>query len=807
MSSAPVSVRSLLRARASSLTIVATLGLAIGATATVFAIVDAVLLRGLPFPDDARLVWIASVRTDRDDAPFTVPEFVDFGERVRDVELAAFANWSATFQAGDAAIRLQGMRMSGNGFRVLQATAAAGRLLRPEDDAIGAPKVVVLSCGLWQSRFGASSQIIDHVIRLNGEPYIVAGVMPRDFPWSMRDVDVVVPLSPDNDPRRHIRTSTNILRFFGRLKPQSTIISAERELTDLTTELRRQYPREYASKRSVHLTPLHAYLVGDHRLTLEVLMACVGLALAIAVINVLTLLLIRTSAREGELAVRRALGARTADVGRQLVAEAAVMSLAGSVLGSLGAVVALGVIGGLGLAVPQIEQAHMTGATFTLIGGITCVAIAIFSLVPLFVTRHSNPQSAFFAAGRSGAVTRRQRRMWGAFIVTEFALAVMLTAVSATLSESLLRLQRVDLGFDPSSTFVARVSLPPGKYASIADVLRFYEELAAAVRSEPGVASAGVISVAPLSGLLYAVPFSVAGRALPEGERAMANYRAVSPGFLSTVHAVLIAGRGFDESDDERAPAVAIVTRALARRWFEGVEPVGKQVLVNDNNTGPRPLTIVGVVKDLRQVRIDGEASADVFIPLRQVHKDGASFVVNNQFWTIRLSTRSAGFGKRFAALMKQVDPDAATASTGMMQEYVDGALATRRFSVTALLVFALIALIQAALGIYGVMADNVERRRREIGIRLAVGATPLWLASMVLRQALLLSAAGVALGIGGALLAGGAISKLVFDITPGDPYLLAGVGALLLAVSACASWIPARAASQVDPLTALRGQ
>jgi predicted permease len=796
----------LLRSRALSLTIVATLSIAIGATAAVFAIVDVVLWRGLPFPDPSRLMWIASVRTDRDDAPFTVPELMDFSERVRDVELAAFANWSATFLVGDATIRLQGMRMSGNGFRVLQATPAAGRLLRPEDDAIGADKVVVLSYGLWQSRFAGSLEIVGHAIPLNGERYIVAGVMPRNFPWSMRNVDIVVPLSPDSDPRRHIRSSTNILRFFGRLKSHATITTAQRELTDLTRELRSRYPRDYASKRGVQLTPLHTYLVGDHRLTLVVLLACVGIALVIAIINVLTLLLIRTSAREGELAVRRALGARTVDVGHQLFAEATVVSLAGAALGTGGAIMALGVVRKLGLAVPQIEQVRMTGVTFALIGCITCLAIAIFSLTPLAAMRHSSPQVALLASGRAGAVTRGQRRLWGSFIVTEIALAVMLTAVAATLSGSLRRLQRVDLGFDPSSTFVARVSLPPGKYQSIADVTRFYETLAAAVRSEPGVASAGVISVGPLSGLLYAVPFAVAGRPVTEGERAMANYRAVSPAFLSTVRAALIAGRGFAESDDEHAPAVAIVTRALARRWFEGGDPVGKRVLVNDNNTGPRPLTVVGVINDMRQVRIDGEASADIFIPLRQVHKDGAAFVVNNQFWMIRLSNAGTGFGPRFAALMKQVDPNAATAGTGMMQEYVDAALATRRFSVASLLGFGLIALIQAALGIYGVMADNVERRRREIGVRLAVGATPLLLASAVLRHALLLSAAGVALGIVGALLAGGAIAKLVFGITPGDPYLLAGVSAVLFVVSVCASWIPARRASQVDPLTALRG-
>jgi predicted permease len=801
-----LAARALRRTPLASTFIVATLALCIGASTGVFSIVYGVLFRGLPYQSPDRLMWISSVRPDRADAPFTLPEFMDLRDRARTVDLGAYTSWSATFPTPSATQRLQGMRISAGSFDMLGARPTAGRLLRASDDEVDADRVVVVSHGFWNRQFGGSDEIIGRTIPLNGEPHTVIGVLPRHFPLPLRDLDVVVPLAPDRDPRRHVRTSTNFLRLVGRLRGETPLEAAERELTALTAELRAQFPAEYANKLGVRFVPIHEYLVGDARPTLLVLLACVAVMLAIAFANILNLLLIRWTTRQEEIAVRRALGASTWNVASQLLAESVLLAGAGAVAGTLLAYWGVELVTRVGPAnIPRLDEVRVDGTVLLFVAALLTIATALFSIAPLGAALRAAPQGALRAASRTGAGHRRQAKLRGAFIVSQVALAVILAATTAALLQSLTRLERVELGYRPDSVFVGRVSLSPQRYARPADVAAFHARLQAALARQPGVVDAGVISVAPLSGLLASVPFSVPdGPPVDQRERRSVNYRAISPGYLPSIRATIIAGRGFTESDDALAPPVALVSRALADRWFGGSDPLGKQVLVDDNNTGPRPLTVVGVVENMRHIDLIGPPTHDVYIPLPQIHRDGVGLVTNNQFWTVRLATPVSAFGPAFLQALRAVDPDAATSGLSSMSSYIDLALAPRRFAVTLLIGVSVIALALAALGVYGVMAYSVTQRRREIGVRLALGAQPRRVVGLVLGQALGLSLLGIALGIAGSLLAGRAVAGLLFGIAPNDMWTLIQVSVLIGVVSLAASWIPARRAARVDPVLIL---
>jgi putative ABC transport system permease protein len=432
---------------------------------------------------------------------------------------------------------------------------------------------------------------------------------------------------------------------------------------------------------------------------------------------------------------------------------------------------------------------------------VTAFGTVLFGFVPFANALRTAPQVALRAAGRSRGEGHHQSRARTVFLVAQVALALMLTAAAGGMLTSLLRLRRVDLGFRPDSVFVARIALPPGRFASANDVSHFYERLDTALLATPGVEAAGVTSVAPLSGLLASVPFAVVGRepASP-GERPLANFREVSPGYFAAIRAAVLAGRAFTENDDERAAPVAVVSHALAARYLEGRDPVGQQLLIDDNNQGPRPVTIVGVLRDLRHVDLDGPPPFDIYIPLRQIHRDGVANVVNNQFWTVRLAGGVSTFGVTFARLLRDADPDAAPSGMGGLEGYLSRWLAPRRFSVVLLLGFALVSVALASFGVYGVVAYGVARRRREISLRLALGSSPAGVLRLVLAQTLRLAAIGIVLGEIGALLGGRALAGLLFGVTPSDPALLAAVAVLLAITTLAASLFPALRASRIDP-------
>jgi predicted permease len=783
-----------------ALTVVCTLALTIGATTAVFSVVNTVLLRALPFASPERLVWVASVRPDNPSAPFSLPELMDYRSRSRTLSgLAAYANWSASLAGDGVTERLQGARLSANAFEVLGVSPSAGRLLNESDDRADAPPVVVLSYRLWQRQYGGAGDVIGKAVRINAESFVIVGVLPAHFPLPLLGLDVVTALAPDRDPLRHVRNSVNFLRVFGRLNPGADAREAQAELTAICRSLREQFPVEYARKDAVQVTALHDVLVGDHRQSMLVLLAAVMLVLAIALANLVSLALVRASGRRAELSMRIAIGASRLRLTRQLTGEALLLAVVGSGLGWL--VAAHAVEGALRWAppsIPRLAEVRLDGTVALLVTALTALVTVLLTLAPLGAISGD----ALRPVSRGAFGDRSSHRVRNAMVVSEIAAALVLLLATIVLVQNLLQLQELHPGFDPNGVFQARVSIPPA-YPSAEDVSRFYERLSDRLVASPGVLEVGVISVAPLSGLLATVPFSVAEGSPLDRDRPSANLRTISPGYLSTVGTRLLSGRSFSETDRWDTPHVALVSEALADRFLPG-RAVGERLLIDDNNVGPRPVEIIGVVEDVRHAALDLPPTFDVYLPLRQVHPDGLAFLRNNQFWMVRMDSDPEALRATFLSHLGAIDPDAAVSGTGTMRQFLDAWLGPRRFQLGLFGAFALTAVLLAVLGLYGLVSYAVSQRAREIGLRMAIGATQRDAQRMVLRQAAGLALAGAAVGLG---LAGAAlplVSGMVQDVWI-HPAAVAAAAAFLMGVVLMAAWLPARRAASIEPTLALR--
>ncbi len=787
-----------------ALTVVCTLALTIGATTAMFSVVNSVLVRALPFQSPERLVWVASVRPDNPSAPFTLPEFMDYRSRTRTLSgLAAYANWSASLLGDGVTERLQGARLSANAFEVLGVTPSAGRLLNDSDDRPDAPQVVVLSYRLWQRQYGGAADVIGKAVRINAESFVIVGVLPAQFPLPMRDIDVVTPLVPDRNPLRHVRSSVNFLRFFGRLNPGTDAAQAQVELTAICRSLRQQFPADYVRKDAVSAVTLHEVLVGDHRQSMLLLLAAVVVVLATALANLVSLALVRANARRAEMSMRMAIGASRLDLARQLTVEALLLAVVGSGLGWLVAVQAIqAALRWAPPSIPRLSEVRLDGTVALLVTAVTALVTVLLTVAPLGAIGRTRALDALRPTSRGAIGDRWNHRVRNAMVVSEIAAALVLLLATIVLVQNLVQLQDLDPGFNPEGVFQARVAIPPS-YRSPEDVSRFYERLSDRLVASPGVAQVGVISVAPLSGLLATVPFSVAEESSSEHDRPSAKLRAISPGYPSTVGTRLLDGRPFSETDRSGTPPVALVSSALVDRFLSG-RAVGERLLIDDNNEGPRPVEIIGVVENVRQAALDLPPAFDIYIPLRQIHPDGVPFLRNNQFWMVR--TDPEAFRATFLSHLRAVDLDAAISGTGSMRQLLDAWLGPRRFNLGLFGAFATTAVLLAVLGLYGLTSYAVSQRAPEIGLRMAIGATERDARRMVLRQALGLGVAGAAVGLGFALAARPLVSGMFQNVSL-HPAAVAAAAAFLMGVVLLAAWLPARRAARIEPTLALRAQ
>jgi predicted permease len=782
---------------------VATLTLALAANSSVFAVIHAVLLEQLPYRDPERLALLWNVKADGDHEVLSILNLEDYQSGTRTIDgMAAWFDQGINLTGDGDPERLFAARVSPGFFEVLGATPALGRALDPADHTGGGAHVAILTDALWRRRFGGDPGVIGRTLRLGDDSYEVVGVMPPAFSFPGARSELALPADLAQEPRRP-RRSDGFLRVIARLARGVTRAQAERQMTEIARELRARYPETNSRQMAVALPALADELVGAFRTQLALLQAAVGLVVLLACINLAMLLLAASGARSREMAVKSALGASRWRLGRQLFLEALALAALGGLLGAL-----LGLWGTRLLValsptqVPRLAGASFGGTSLAFTFAVAALTAIVFGLGPALTVSGSSPQRAL-GDGRSSAPPRAVgiRRT---LVAVEVALSLTLLAVAGLMVLSFARLLRMDPGFRPGGTVSLRVTLSPSRYAEREQLQRFQEELHTRFLALPGVREAGSVQVLPLSGGLSRVDFTVEGSPpAREEDVPSVDYRMVSPGYHRAAGISLLAGRELTEADGSDAPAVVLVNRRLAERFFPGRSAVGGRLQVTDGGGTTRPVEIVGVVGDVRDAGLDSEPGLTLYVPLPQVPR-AVMVYARNMFWVLRTSGDPQLLKKPMLAALRSQDGLLPATAVQTLEEALSRSVAPRRFNLLLVELFALAALLLSALGVYAVSAQTMALRRRELAIRLALGAAPAKLLRLVLGGALRPVGLGVALGLVGALLAGRAVSGLLYRVHGADPGVLLGAAGVLGLSALLAVWLPARRAARADPLAAL---
>ena len=801
------SLRTLLKRPGFSFVCVLTLALGIGANTAIFSAVNAILLRQLPFRHANRIVWITGVRPVRSDAPLSLPDFLDYRDHVSSFDsLSAVGSWSGNLTGQGDAEQLNGVRVSANLFETLGVNAVLGRTLEPEDDKPGGPRVVVMSYGLWQRRFGADTSLIGKQLELNGVNYTLVGILPANFFFPIPGAELAVPLVPDADPWRFNRNTVNFLRMVGRTRPGTTPEQAQAEMNALAVKLRQQFPEPNARKLGVKLTPMRDQITGGYRRALWVLLAAVGLVLLIACANLANLNLVRASARRKEMSILSALGATRWQVVKQLLLESALLAAAGGMLGA--SLSRFGVLGLLALTPANIPRAAEIGLDASVLGFtvlISLMAAVTTGLAPALSIADGDLARQLNDASRGSTEGLRGKILRTGFVVVEVALSLVLLAGAGVLLKSFSKVQTVDPGFDPHGVLTVRLSLPKNRYPRMSDVARFYDALLLRVQTVPGVSAAGVMQMLPFSGLISRVPFTVVGREFSREDIPEAEYRIASPMYLKVMRIPLLAGREFNESDTDRTRLVCHINETLAKRYWPEGDAVGAHVMLNDNDFGPREAEVVGVIHDVKDRGLEASSSFDIYIPLRQTHEDSIAWLQNYQHWVLRTHNDPLALADTFRKQVRMVDAEVATSNVRSMDQYYSMTIAPRRFNLQLLSIFAIAALTLALAGIYGVISYSVNQRAHEIRVRMAIGAQRSDVLRLVIREGMKPVVVGLAIGMLGVFSLTRAVDSLLFGVSPSDPATLACVTLSFFGVSLAALLVPARRATKIDSLAVLR--
>ena len=801
------SLRTLMKRPAFLAVALLTLALGVGANTALFSVVNAVLLRQLPFAHADRTVWITALRPDRNDAPFSLPDFLDYRDHTDSLDsLSAIGNWSANVTGRGDAERLNGVRVSANLFETLGVNAAVGRTFEPEDDRPGAPRVAVMTYGLWQRRFGSDTSLVGQPLELNGASYTLVGILPPSFFFPIPDAELAVPLVPDADPWRQNRNTVNFLMLVGRTRQVAPSERAEAEMNALARKLREQFPDANARKMGVKLTPMRDQITGGYRRALWVLLGAVGFVLLIGCANLANLNLVRATERRREMSVRSALGATRWQVVKQLLLESALLATGGGMLGAL--LAPIGIRGLVALSPSSIPRAGEIGLdapvlTFTVL--VSLVAAIVSGLAPALATSHGDLTQQLNEGARGSTEGRRGKALRTGLVAVEVALSLILLAGAGVLLKSFSKLQAVNTGFDPHGVLAVRLSLPKARYPHLADVTQFYDALLPRIQTLPGVSAAGVIQMLPLSRQVASTPFTIVGRAFSKEEVPQAQYRIVNPMYLKAMRISLLAGREFNESDIDRTPLVCHINETLAKRFWPKGDAVGAHVMLDDNDSKPREAEVVGIIHDVKDRGLEAAPSFDIYIPLRQTHEDAVVQLQNNQYWVLRTDGDPLALANAFREQVRSVDSDVASSNVRSMDQYLSLTIAPRRFNLQLLSVFALAALALALAGIYGVISYSVNQRTHEIGVRMAMGARRSHLLRMVIADGIKPVLAGLALGILSVFGLSKALASLVYAVSASDPATLAIVTLLFGGVSLAALYLAAQRATRIDPLVILR--
>ncbi|HVG31967.1 MAG TPA: ABC transporter permease [Pyrinomonadaceae bacterium] len=788
-------------------TVIAVLALAlgIGANTAIFSVVNAVLLRPLPYKDPQRIVAVWETNPQlgaemRNRNEVAMGNFLDWRAQNQTFErMGALFYSNANLTGTGEPERLQSVVVTTDLFEVLGVQPALGRSFRPEEENVASPRVVVLSHGLWQRRFGSDPAVVGRNLTINGNQVTIVGVMPQgfqlQFPTSMQ-VEMWMPMRIDTATQAD--RNAHYLYVLARLKEGVSLEQSQAAMTSIAGQLQQQFPETNADK-GAHVVSLHKQLVGNVQPYLYVLFAAVGFVLLIACANVANLLLARVAARHKEVAIRIALGASRWRLIRQLLTESILLAAAGGVLGLLLAYWGIDLLVALTPGdVPRLNEIGLHAPVFAWTLLVSILTGVLFGLAPALQASKPDLNESLKESGRTSAGLERSR-LRSTLVVSEVALALVLLVCAGLMIKSFMRLQQVSPGFESKNLLTMNISLPRQKYPDAQKANGFYNQLFERVRAVPGVESVGGVDPLPLSGSNGTTSFVVeGGPMLALADRPEVGERSVTPAYFQTMRIPVLKGRAFTEQDRENTPRVMIVNEALARRYWPNEEVLGKRLGFEDDASKQTWWEIVGVVGNVKHERLDMEAKPEIFFPYEQSPRNFMSLVVRT---TSDPSMMITGVRDQVLA----IDKDQPVFDIKTMDQRLSKAVAQSRFIMLLLGLFSALALILAAVGIYGVMAYVVSQRTHEIGIRMALGAQSRDVLRMVVRQGMTLTFIGVAIGLVAAFALTRLMSSLLYGVTATDPLTFITVALVLSIVALLAIFIPARRATRVDPMEALR--
>jgi putative ABC transport system permease protein len=784
---------------------VITLALGIGANSAIFSVINAILLRPLPYEEPERLILInhnyPKINLKASVSAYGYTHYRDNAQSFEAV--AAVTGLPANLTGQGEPERVQGNQVTPNFFAALGINPAKGRTFAPDEDQAGRNRVVVLSDRFWRTRFAADPSILDQTIMLNGEGHTVVGIMPPGFEFGRElgfNVDLWTPLVFTPEQLSPNRLTNEYLAVIARLKPEVTSEQAQSELDLIADNLRRQYmPGLDSSGWGLTTQPLRELVVGDIKTALFVLLGAVGFVLLIVCANVANLLLARAAARQKEVAIRVALGASRARIIRQLLTESVMLSLVGGGLG-----LALGLWGVkllVSLNDARIPRAQEIGLDLNVLGFALLVSLLtglIFGLVPALQVSRTDLHETLKEGGRGGSGGVRHR-VRSALVIAETALALVLLIGAGLLIKSFMRLQQVNPGFQPQGLLVMQLALPDFRYKEPRQRDAFYEQALDQVRALPGVESVGATTVLPLSGTNSSGSFQIEGRTVAPGELAPHGDRwAVTYDYFKAMGIPLVRGRYFTQRDTAEAPRVAIIDETMARKYWPDEDPVGKRIVFEGTRDNPLWREIVGIVGHVKHASLEGESRVQYYLPHPQRP-------FSSMFLVVRAAGDPGSLAGPVRGVIQGLDKDLPVFRVRTMDQLVYDALARQRFSMFLLGVFGALALVLAAVGLYGVMAYSITQRTHEIGIRMALGAERRDVLKLVVGQGMALSIAGLVIGLVAAFGLTRLMTALLFGVSSTDPLVFMAIPLLLAGVAFMASFIPALRATKIDPMIALR--
>lgn len=796
-------MRMLLKHKGITMIAVLSLALGIGANTAIFSLVDAVLLRPLPFhePDKLVMVWEDATNLGFPRNTPAPANYADWKAQNQSFEDMAALSWGSYNLTDDSEPeKVEAQSVTANFFPLLGVMPVLGRNFAPEEDRPEGNKVVMLSYSLWQRRFGGEQGLIGKELLLDGQKHTIIGVMPSGFQFLSKEIDLWVPIAFTS--QQLANRGGHYLTVVGRIKSGVTLAQARDDIAAITQHINQEYPSPNFELGSTVIS-MREQLAGNVRPVLFVLLGAVGLVLLIACANIANLLLARGASRYREIAVRTALGAARHRIVRQLLTESMLLAVTGGLAGLLFAWLSFSFLKQIipnSMALNASVQIDARIFAFTLL--LSLLTGIVFGLTPaLQAARVDLNATLKQSAGRTGTGTGH-RRLRGALVVTEIALALILLVGAGLLIQTFLRLRALDIGINPENVLTLRTALPRSKYSELPRRTAFYQQVLERVRALPGVVAAGYTSAVPLTWKGGTNGFTVEGVEPLPGQDA--NNRQISTGYMEAMEINLKQGRLFDDHDDVQSPPVTIINETMSRQYWPGETAVGKRFKLGPVESQNPWITIVGIVGDVKEMGLEAPPKAEMFFPYQQLP---------TTLWNMPrdLTVRTTGDPLSIVAAVRQavwsVDPAQPVSNVRTMEDILSEEVTQRRISMTLLVAFAALALLLASLGIYGVLSYAVAQRTQEIGIRMALGANGTDVLRLVMADGLRLAGAGVAIGLGVSLALTQLMTRLLYGVSANDPRTLTGVTLLLLAVALAACYVPARRAARVDPMVALRNE